>query len=265
MRSTMSTQKTYRLIGDKPSEALNSGAMESGGPERGRPARLNAPTSRSAPAGRRGWKPSRYPAGETPAPHVPSAQPHRHHHVEERPVDLQHAGAEFVNQLEKHLVLGQRVQRINDVGGIERHGHFLALVVDRHRLARFADIRRVCGDGQRVLAKGHLHRVLLVARHQFCAAQSVEKFFARQGDAFLRLCGNDLPVVRIVALDQLADDEHARALLALEREGRLVLREIDFQVAGLLQRAREFVHGLGRNDELALAFFLSDPEYPVKV
>ena len=43
-------------------------------------------------------------------PHLAPAQltqPHGHDDVEERAIDLEDAGAELVNQLEEHLVLGQ--------------------------------------------------------------------------------------------------------------------------------------------------------------
>src|SRR5476651_440006 len=48
-----------------------------------------------------------------------STQPHRHDDVEERAVDLQNARAQFINQLEEHLVLGQRGQRVNQVARSE--------------------------------------------------------------------------------------------------------------------------------------------------
>jgi len=43
------------------------------------------------------------------------AKAHGHDDVKEGAVDLEHAGAEFVNQLEEHLVLAQRVERVNEV------------------------------------------------------------------------------------------------------------------------------------------------------
>ena len=69
-----------------------------------------------------------------------SAQPHGHDDVEERPVDFEHAGAEFVNQLEENLLVGQGVERINQIARVEGDGHFLAFVVDGDGFAGLADI-----------------------------------------------------------------------------------------------------------------------------
>src|ERR1035441_8113214 len=54
-------------------------------------------------------------AKETPI----SSQPHRHHYVEERPVDLEDAGAQLINQFDEYLVIDERVEGVNDVLGIE--------------------------------------------------------------------------------------------------------------------------------------------------
>ena len=53
------------------------------------------------------------------------AQPHRHDDVEERPVDLENAGAEFVNQFDEDFVLAQSGERVNQVARIEGDGHLL--------------------------------------------------------------------------------------------------------------------------------------------
>ena len=81
------------------------------------------------------------------ANYLNSIQPHRHDNIEEWPVDFEHAGAEFINQLDEHFIVGQRVERVNQVARVEGDGDFLALVVDGDGLARLADLRGVGGDG----------------------------------------------------------------------------------------------------------------------
>ena len=57
------------------------------------------------------------------------AQPHRHHDVEKRPVNLQHAGTELVDEFDEHFVIAERVQRVNQVGRIECNRQVLALLI----------------------------------------------------------------------------------------------------------------------------------------
>jgi hypothetical protein len=66
------------------------------------------------------------------------AQSHGHDDIEERAVDLQHAGTQFVNQLDEHFVVIQRVERVYDVFWVEGDGEVLALVIDGLAFLGFA-------------------------------------------------------------------------------------------------------------------------------
>src|SRR5581483_11130067 len=134
-------------------------------------------------------------------------EPHRHDYVEERSVDLQNSRAQFVNQFKENFVVRQRVQRINHVLRIEGDGHFLALVINRQAFSRLSDFRRIGRDRQVVLRKTQLHRIGFLAGHDFRAPQGMQKLFPGQGHAFLGLRRYDLPVIRIIALDELGNDQ----------------------------------------------------------
>ena len=83
----------------------------------------------------------------------------------------------------------------------------------------------------------------------------MKKFLAIQRHAFLGLGGNDLPVVRVVALNELCDEQDGKALVVLQRKGGLVLAEFDFHVALVLQQPVQFGDRLRGHDEFAAAFF----------
>src|SRR5687767_6121542 len=56
-----------------------------------------------------------------------STQAHRHDHVEERSIDLEHARAQLIDQFKINLVGVQRVQRLDDIAGVKRYRYVLAL------------------------------------------------------------------------------------------------------------------------------------------
>ena len=63
----------------------------------------------------------------------------------------------------------------------------------------------------------------------------MQKFFAHQGDAFLDFAGNDLSVIRIIAFDQLGDDQNGKAFFIFQRERRLIVGVTNFHLALVLQ------------------------------
>src|SRR6266852_6150143 len=68
-----------------------------------------------------------------------SAQPHRHHHIQKRPVYLEDSRTELIDQFDKYLVIRKSVERVDQVFGIKRDCHLVTLVVYRQRFLGFPD------------------------------------------------------------------------------------------------------------------------------
>ena len=103
------------------------------------------------------------------------------------------------------------------------------------------------------LVKIELHRVRFVAREQRNAAERIEEKFALERDALLRLAGNDLAVVRIVAFDQFRDEQR---VVQIERD--LVVADAHLHVAIVGQQALQFGDRFGRHDDVG---FLAAREF----
>src|ERR1039458_4526622 len=144
-------------------------------------------------------------AGQKMGPRA-SAQALRHYDVEKRTIDLQYARTQIVDQFEEYFVFGQRRQWLDEVSRIEGDGYLFAPVIDRQVFTSFSDLWRVGCDGEVVAADSELDRVGLVAGHDLGPVSGGKELLARQGDALLGFAGDDLPIIGIVALNQLGND-----------------------------------------------------------
>jgi hypothetical protein len=97
-----------------------------------------------------------------------------------------------------------------------------------------------------VSRKVQANRTCLVIAKQGDTTHAVEKGLALDGDAFLGLARNNLPVVRIVALDELGNQ-----LRAVQLKRHEVFADSDLHFLLLAEQALELGHGFCRNDEIA--------------
>ena len=89
-------------------------------------------------------------------------------------------------------------QRVHEKLGIESDGKVSAPINYRQSFPRLAHLGRVGRNVQVVSGKIQANRARLVIAEQGHATHGIEKRLALDGDAFLGLAGNNLPVVRIV-------------------------------------------------------------------
>ena len=116
----------------------------------------------------------------------------------------------------------------------------------RQRLARLADVLR--DRRHRQLAVGEAQPERRVAlRHQRDAADHVEQLFARQRQLVLELLGQQLPVVR-----ELAVDAARREPRAVGAEHDVVLVHAELDLVGVAGDPRELLQRACRDDRLEL-------------
>jgi len=87
------------------------------------------------------------------------------------------------------------------------------------------------------------------------ARRSACKNSSRTSGMFLGLAGDDLSVIRIIALDQFRGPAHGNPLSSWSANDAWFSPKLDFHVALVLQQPVHFIHGLGGHDEFAAAFF----------
>ena len=103
---------------------------------------------------------------------------HRHQHVQKRALNLNHARAHLIDQVQEDLFVVQIPQGCHQKLRIERDGQIPALVRHRQRLPGLTDIRRVRHDLDVVLREHQFHGVRLLAREERHAVDRVQKLFA---------------------------------------------------------------------------------------
>ena len=141
-----------------------------------------------------------------------------------------------------------RVDAVAQERGIERDREFAAFELGVERLLRVPDILR----SHRHLDAGRTHRkahcgVVAVLTDDLHAVERIDERVARHGDTVRVSAGDELLVVREVALDQARRDFGARRA---EHDVALPQHHLDLAVAG---KSLHFGETLGR-DENALAF-----------
>src|SRR5439155_13102345 len=135
--------------------------------------------------------------------------------IEKRRLNLQDAGAHLVDEIEKDFVFGQGAQRRHEKFRIKRDGKLAPFILDGQRFLRFADLRRVGGDLDVVLAEIEFDRIRFVARQQRNASQGIKKCFALEFYALLCFSRNNLAIIRIIAFDQFRNEQR---LFQIERD-----------------------------------------------
>src|SRR5688500_9787783 len=73
----------------------------------------------------------------------------------------------------------------------------------------------------------------------------VEEELTLEGDALLRVAGNDLAIIRVIALDQFRNEQSA-----VDFKGELVLANAQSNVAGVTDEAGELIDTFGRDDQI---------------
>ena len=124
------------------------------------------------------------------------------------------------------------------------------LVIDCEAFMGFPDTFGQRGNFQFVRREGEFDVVALVCREQGDTADGFQEFGTGQFDAFFVVGRNDLAEVRIVAVDEFADQQSV-----INLEGCLVMRETDFDFADIVEQAAEFADGLGGQDGFRLLGF----------
>ena len=81
-----------------------------------------------------------------------------------------------------------------------------------------------------------LDGVGLVAGHDLGPVSGGKELLARQGDALLGFAGDDLPIIGIVALNQLGNDLCRKAFAIAHGESSLVFRKSDLNVSLFTQQ-----------------------------
>ena len=81
---------------------------------------------------------------------------------------------------------------------------------------------------RRIFPNESFTELAFFARHNFGATQGLVKLFVVQGHPFLGLARYYLPVIGIIPLDQLGDEQYGKTLVILERERSLVFSKLQF-------------------------------------
>ena len=117
---------------------------------------------------------------------------------------------------------------------------------DRHRLLRLADLVRACDHRELALGEPQLQRRCALDHHRR-TANDFEHLGARQRQLVLELLGQELPVVR-----ELAVDAARREPRAVGREQHLVLVHADLDGVAVTRDACELLQRAARDDRLEL-------------
>lgn len=128
---------------------------------------------------------------------------------------------------------------------IEGDGDFRTLVVDGESFTSFTDVRGGGDDFDAARGEDEFDGIGFVAGEEGDAGDGLEEAFALKGDAFFGFAGDDLTVVRIVAVDEFADEQGVS-----EIEGDLAVADADGDFALIAEEAGEFVDGLGGDDDV---------------
>ena len=176
--------------------------------------------------------------------------PHRHDNVQEAIAAFDRDRAHDVVHLDEHVVHLDVLERIQEEVRVERSGHLLAVVLDGHAFAAFADVAvRFEEHAVGLEREGDFRRTAFREGHadEF---ERINNAFAGNGHGLLEGSRDDLTVIRIVAFDELGGN-HGGA----DYEHNLVFGDIDRDFAFLFEEAFQFIRRLLGDDDVAFGTF----------
>ena len=161
-------------------------------------------------------------------------------------VALEHRGTQRADQLELDRVRLDRLEPVAQELRVEADLHRLTGERRRQRLAGLTDVLRDRRDRQLTLGKAKAERRIAL-RHQRDATNDLEQLVARKDELVVELLGQELAVVR-----ELAVDATRREPRSVGAEDHVVLLQAELQIVGAGRDAGELLEGARRDDRLEI-------------
>ena len=132
---------------------------------------------------------------------------HGHENVEELVGYAHDTGAGGVDEIHRDFSFSDGLERREDEVGVEGDGQLPAVVVDGHFFIGFTEVGGAGEDFHGAGREAEAYGVDLFGGEEGDAAYGFVEVLGWQDDALVVAAGDDLPVVRVVAVDEFGDEQ----------------------------------------------------------